>query len=95
MRERESDIERKVCDYAKRHGFLTWKFVSPGRHGVPDRIFIRRGEITFVEFKKMGGKLTGHQDRRIRELRREGCRVYVIYTVDEGKELVDTLMEDD
>ena len=36
----EKQIERKVCDYAKNKGLLAYKFTSPARAAVPDRLFI-------------------------------------------------------
>ena len=36
----EKQIERSVCDYAKSIGFLVYKFTSPERAAVPDRMFI-------------------------------------------------------
>ena len=36
----EKQIESKVCDYAKSKGVLAYKFTSPARAAVPDRLFI-------------------------------------------------------
>ena len=52
--------EGKVEDYlikkCEEHGFLCYKFVSPGRNGVPDRIVIGRGHTVFIELKSEDGK---------------------------------------
>ena len=37
----EKQIEAKVCDYAKTKNVLVYKFTSPARAAVPDRLFIR------------------------------------------------------
>ena len=37
---RESAIEKAICRYAKSVGILQFKFTSPNRSGVPDRIFL-------------------------------------------------------
>ena len=47
----EKQIEAKVCDYAKERGLLVYKFTSPNRMAVPDRMFIRPdGKVFFIEF---------------------------------------------
>lgn len=81
---RERDIEAKVCDLAKRAGWLAYKFVSPSQRGVPDRIFIRAGRIAFVEFKAPGARPTALQWRMIERLRDAGCEVHVCDSVEAG-----------
>ena len=34
----EKQIEAKVCEYAKTKGVLVYKFTSPARAAVPDRL---------------------------------------------------------
>ena len=86
----EKDIERKVCDYAKDKGWLTYKFTSPNRMAVPDRLFITPfGRIVFIEFKREGAKPTPAQQREHERLVRQGCTVRVIDNVEAGKQLVD------
>lgn len=81
---RERDIEAKVCDLAKRAGWLAYKFVSPSQRSVPDRIFIRAGRIVFVEFKAPGAKPTTLQSRMIERLQGAGCEVHVCDSVEAG-----------
>jgi len=70
----ESAIEKKVCDYARKHGWLVYKFTSPQHRGVPDRIFISPGgSILFVEFKAPGKKPTPLQERELKKLEDHGC----------------------
>lgn len=86
----EKDIERKVCDYAKSKGTLTYKFTSPNRAAVPDRIFIAPGGfVYFVEFKREGQKPTPAQVREHARLREQGCQVWVIDNVAGGIKMVD------
>lgn len=88
----EKNIERAVCDYAKSLGVATYKFTSPARRSVPDRIFIAPGGVIyFVEFKRRGQKATGAQRIEIARLRALGCTVSVVDNVVDGKELVDLL----
>ena len=86
----EKDIEKKVCDYAKSKGTLTYKFTSPNRAAVPDRIFIVPGGfVYFVEFKREGQKPTPAQAREHARLREQGCVVWVIDNVADGIKMVD------
>ncbi|KRK49022.1 hypothetical protein [Secundilactobacillus kimchicus] len=49
----ENDIEKYLNQQAKKFGWLSLKFVSPGNAGVPDRILIREdGLLVFVELKR-------------------------------------------
>lgn len=88
---KESEIERKVCDHAEELGFLQRKFVSPGHVGVPDRIFWGHNLHFLIEFKKPGGILSLPQRREIKRLLDAGVFVYVIDTIEKGKELLDKL----
>jgi len=81
----ESYVERKVCDYAKRRGWLVRKLQWIGRHGAPDRVFVKSGRIVFVEFKAPGRKPTKNQEQEIARLRREGCEVHVVDDIEVGK----------
>lgn len=86
----ERDIEKKVCDYAKDRGYLAYKFTSPSRAAVPDRLFIGpTGHMWFVEFKQGGKKPTPAQEREHHRLRQHLVEVWVIDSVDDGKKMVD------
>jgi hypothetical protein len=86
----EKQIEEKVCTYAKENGFLVYKFTSPARAAVPDRMFVvpQKG-IFFVEFKRGGQKPTPPQEREHKRLRDAGVTVYVIDNVEDGKRMID------
>jgi len=86
----EKEIEAAVGRYARDRGFLNYKFTSPNRSFVPDRIFIAKGgKMLFVEFKAPGKKPTVMQAREHDRLREQGCRIYVIDSVDDGKAMID------
>lgn len=89
----ERDIEAKVCDYAKQRGLLVYKFTSPARAAVPDRMFITpSGTVFFCEFKASGKKATAPQKREHERLRGHGVSVYVVDNVTIGKGIIDLLM---
>ena len=63
---RESSIEKKIVREAKARGYDVFKFTSPGRRGVPDRIFINQFGVTFfIEVKRPGHEPTPLQKREI------------------------------
>ena len=92
----EKHIEARVCDYAKQRGLLVYKFTSPARAAVPDRLFILPGgRMFFCEFKREGQKPTPAQEREHKRLRAYDVPVFVIDNVDDGLRMVDTMLEQD
>jgi hypothetical protein len=56
---KESEVERHFVWAVERTGGKTWKFTSPGRKGVADRIAcLPDGQTWFVELKTKGGRLS-------------------------------------
>jgi hypothetical protein len=89
----EKQIEQKVCDYAKSKGVLAYKFTSPARAAVPDRLFIAPdGRVWFCEFKREGQKPTAAQEREHARLREQKVNVFVIDNVTEGKLMIDVMV---
>lgn len=87
---KEKDIEQYLVKRAKDFGILCYKFTSPARRAVPDRILLAPGgETCFVECKAPGKKPTEAQASLHRLFRTQGHRVEVI----DSKEGVDYLME--
>lgn len=85
----EKVIEKKVCDYAKAQGCLVYKFTSPSRRSVPDRLFITpKGEIFFIEFKRLGEKPTASQEVEIAKLHERGVPVGIIDNINDGVKCV-------
>lgn len=74
---RESEIERYLKKQVVANGGKCWKWVSPGRRGVPDRIVIMPGGVVaFVELKAPGKTERPDQVRVQKILRDLGCQVY-------------------
>ena len=86
---RESYIEKAVCDYAKRKGWLVFKFL--GRRGVPDRLFIRNGVMFYIEFKAPGKQPSELQKKMHDKIRRENFEVFVVDDLTEGYKIVDSM----
>lgn len=86
----EKDIEKRVCDYAKSLGMLCYKFTSPSRRSVPDRMFITKtGVVFFIEFKRRGEKPTPSQEVEIAKIQATGVRVYVVDCVEFGEGIIE------
>lgn len=89
----EKYIEAEVCDYARKKGLLAYKFTSPARAAVPDRLFITPdGRLFFCEFKAAGKKPTDAQAREHQRLRQHKVNVFVVDSVDEGKVMIDVMV---
>lgn len=76
--ENEKDTEAFLRGEVRAHGGRSYKWVSPGCAGVPDRIVIKPngGGVFFVETKSEGRTSTPQQRKRQAELRALGCTVY-------------------
>lgn len=89
----EKQIEEKVCKYAADKGMLVYKFTSPNRAAVPDRLFITPdGGFFFIEFKREGQKPTPPQEREHTRLRGHKVPVFVVDNVAYGKALIDKML---
>ena len=89
----EKQIAAKVCDYAKTQNVLIYKFTSPSRMAVPDRMFVRPdGVIFFIEFKRAGQKPTPAQDREHNRLRGHKVNVFVVDNVENGMMVIDMMV---
>lgn len=84
----ESDNTSKAHDWAKLRGWWTCKLESPTFNGVPDRVYVRRGVVRFVEWKKPGGDgvLSAQQKKRIKELTDHRIEVRVFDNMEDFKE---------
>ncbi|CCW29247.1 putative nuclease p44 [Xenorhabdus nematophila F1] len=79
MKIREDVIERHLVNEVKKTGGIAYKFVSPGRRGVPDRICVLpNGRVIFVECKAPGEKPRPDQLREHERLRALGQTVVVL-----------------
>lgn len=85
----EAKLEKRLVEKITNLGGLAWKFTSPGNIGVPDRIIIFRGVITFVEMKAPGKSMRNIQKFRKEQIEREGFPVMCL----NSEEQVDTFVE--
>ena len=90
----ERQIEESVCQYARDAGMLVYKFTSPNKAAVPDRLFITpKGTSWFIEFKRAGQKPTPQQQREHERLRgtRSWCSWWTSTTM--GRACVDAMRD--
>lgn len=88
----EAKIEEKVRKYALDKGLLVYKFTSPNRRSVPDRLFVTpKGVVFFIEFKQAGKKPTPAQAKEHEILRGHNVTVFVVDNVDQGKFVIDLM----
>lgn len=88
-REREKDVEAYLRKNVKNRGGVAYKFTSPARASVPDRIIVMPGgRIYFAEVKTTKGRLTKGQQQEIDRLRSLGQIVFVLY----GRKDIDVLL---
>lgn len=89
----EKDIEKKIGDFAKKQGCLYYKFTSPARRAVPDRMVITpEGVIGFLEVKAKGKKPTPLQQVEIKRLQDQGCTADWCDSVESGRLFVTKLL---
>lgn len=91
---REKQVEARIVQRAKEHKGTAYKFTSPGRRSVPDRLIVcpcipPDMRPLFIEAKRPGEDATGPQEREHKKLRRIGATVFVADDYD----VVDTLFE--
>ena len=72
---------------------MAWKFVSPGKRGVPDRIILfPGGRLWFVELKAPGENPGPLQVKRHRQLERLGFRVRCLDSTESIKAFMGEVM---
>lgn len=91
---KEKQIEQHLVKQVKAQGGLCYKFTSPARRGVPDRIVIWPGnQVHFVELKAPGKKLTPLQTHECDILITQGCNVCILSTVESVDQFVGQFVE--
>lgn len=89
MSVKENAVETALVDVVKRHGGVAYKFTSPARRNVPDRLVDLPGvPLFFVECKRPDEEPRKAQAREHARLRARGKVVWVIDTVDKAKTLI-------
>lgn len=84
----EKKLEKRCCDVARANGWYTRKFSSPSNRGVPDRIFVKDGNVVFIEFKAPGNEPTKLQDHELDLLKEHGANATWTDNVHDFKQIL-------
>ena len=85
----ESSLEKRLRLEVKKYGGKAFKFVSPGKNGMPDRIvLLPGGRAIFVEMKQLGKSLEPLQGKRRDELSQLGFQVFKIDSKEDIKKFI-------
>jgi hypothetical protein len=74
----EAEIEAYLREEVKKLGGKSYKWISPGNTGVPDRIVFHQGRVFFCEIKSKKGVVSAVQRMRFNELGKLGFDVIVL-----------------
>lgn len=75
---KETTFEQAWSSRAAKKGWLSIKNIQTNLNGWPDRMFLKKGMIFFVEFKSKKGRLSKLQEYRINQIRKQGFHCFVI-----------------
>lgn len=82
----ESSVESKCSRYAETRGWFEIKVEKASKRGFPDHIFVRKGRVVFVEFKRdENEEPVPQQLKRHKELREHGAEVLVVNSIEDFK----------
>nr|DAJ14055.1 MAG TPA: Nuclease [Siphoviridae sp. ctV7v5] len=88
----EKEVEKFLVREVKKIGGTSFKFISPGNAGVPDRIVILpSGKVVFVELKTDKGKLTKLQEVQIKKISNLGADARVLRGIEGVKEFINEI----
>lgn len=88
----ETAIENYLRDEVKKFGGIAYKFTSPSRRSVPDRlVLVPGGQVCFVELKATGKKPSEAQLREHKRLEDMGHPTFVIDSKGGVDEFIDML----
>lgn len=88
----EKEVEKFLVREVKKLGGISFKFISPGNAGVPDRIVILPiGKVIFVELKTDKGKLTKLQEVQIKKISDLGADARVLRGIEGVKEFINEI----
>lgn len=89
----ETKIESRLRKKVESLGGAAYKFISPGRSGVPDRLVILPGDrIYFLELKAPGKAPRPLQRHEISRLQKLGCDVRVIDSAESVDKFISEVM---
>ena len=89
MKLRESSVEKYLVKEIRLLGGTAYKFSSPARRAVPDRLIVFPGLCAFfIECKAFGESLTPAQEREHKGLRNLNQEVFTVDSIEQIDELL-------
>jgi len=89
----EKQVEQYLVKKVRDLGGIAYKFTSPGRRHVPDRLVLfPGGRILFVECKRPGAKATKGQAYELHRISNLGFEALVIDSKEKIDDLIDELI---
>jgi len=80
---KEAPIEKEGNRLAKRLGWDNRKLKTPDRNHDPDRMYLRRGRVFFIEYKRPGKDARPAQKAVHEDLRAQGFDVWVVDQIEQ------------
>lgn len=88
----ERDVEKKLVKGVTAVGGIAYKFTSPARRGVADRLVVLPGgRVIFVELKTDTGVLSPLQEAFAADMKRLGQQYVCLYGPDDVKTFLTSL----
>lgn len=90
----EAGYQTDTVNYARSRGYMAKRnYMAPGCEvGWPDvEIFLPKGRVVLIEFKSPGKAPRKIQAHRAHSLRKLGHHVATCYSLDEAKNIIDSL----
>ena len=84
----EKLIEAEGVRYAKKLGWLVYKFGTPGSTGIHDRIHFKNGLCFTIEYKSTGKKATPKQRGHAEKLSAAGIPCRCVDTVEKARRFI-------
>lgn len=86
----EKTLEAKIAKEVKKRKGVAYKFSSPSRRGVADRLILfPGGKLCFLEVKRPGQVATPQQRKFIRDVQRMGFRATWVDSFEDAVEFLD------
>ena len=87
----EKLIEAEGTKYAEARGWLVYKWSSPGKSGILDRLYFKNGVAFALEFKTTGKKATPKQRAEAERLQAAGIPCRCCDTVAATRSFIDDM----
>ena len=84
----EREIELPAVQFAVSRSIMCKKLMLSSERGWPDRTFLYRGKVMFIEFKAPGEKPDPLQMFTINNLRSQGFEVHICDNLDQAKIII-------